>query len=261
MTNHHNNPSLARRLAARSSLWRFLHRIYYLLRWLPAQLKAAWQDQPTVEIENTLGQFTALPLTDTVSKSDPTFEAHLHRWVTEAPTGVFIDVGANVGLYTRLALTEGASSEAFAFEPNPAVYALLTKNIADNDLAAEAINAAVSRESGRLNLAPHSVHTGGTSVCGGGSGVAVASVSLDAFLAKREIDPEEISCIKIDIEGHELSALEGMQRTLHKMPTGARLFVEVWSTNEAQEKTLAFIKWLSFERVEKSGSNYLFEKQ
>ncbi len=238
---------------------RFFFRVFYVIRLLPAQIRAVYKGENTIEIENELGTFAARPLTDTVTKTDPTFESHLHKWVTRAPEGFLVDVGANVGFYTNLALKRGNATGVYAFEPNPDVYPLLVKNIKNNNLEADAIHAAVSESEGSLTLAPNTVHTGASNVCGG-SGVQVPAVSFDDFAGEHEIDPKSISCIKIDVEGHELSALQGMQRTLHELQPKSRLFVEIWSNSEAQEKTIAFIKWCGFKQIDQTGDNYLFKK-
>lgn len=252
--------STLRQAAARSTPWRIVGRIYHHLRWLPTQIRAAWNNQPTIEITNELGRFTALPLTGTIKESDPTYLAHLHNWVTDTPPGIFIDAGAGSGLFTRLAVTEGAARKAYAFEPNPSLYALLLKNIADNDLAAEGLNAALSREVGSLNLAPHSAGTGHTSSCSGRSSMHVHTFPLDSFLATREINPSEISCIRVVSEGHELAALAGMRDTLQAMQPGTRLMLRMWSDGSDNESTQAFIKWAGFRQIARRGDYHLFEK-
>jgi|AntRauTorcE11897_2_1112592.scaffolds.fasta_scaffold18450_2 FkbM family methyltransferase len=252
--------SINRQAAARSGLWRLVYRIYHRLRWLPAQLQAVWNNQPTVEIRNELGRFTALPLTNTIRETDPTHNIKLHPWITEAPPGIFMDVGAGSGLFTRLAVTEGAITKAYAFEGNPAVYSLLLKNIADNNLDAEGFNIAISREAGSMNLAPHSVNTGHTSSCSGKSGVNVAARPLDDFVSVRQVNPSDISLIRIESDGYELSALGGMQHTIKNMRPGSRLMVRLWNGKQASDMTFSFIKWSGFREIDHQGEYYLFEK-
>lgn len=252
--------SINRRAGAHSRLWRALHRLYHHLRHLPAQLKAAWNNQPTIEISNELGRFTALPLTGTVAETDPTYQAHLHSWVTDAPGGIFVDAGAGSGFFTRLATTYGAARQAYAFEPNPSLYALLLKNIADNQLSAEGFNAALAREVGQLNLAPHSVKTGYTSSCSGRSSIHVRTFPLDSFLGSQDVSAQAISLIRVASEGHELAALAGMRATLQEMQPGSRLILRLWNDSAASDTTFAFLKWSGFHQIDNKGDNYLFEK-
>ena len=247
-------------IADKSKIWQFTYRLYHRLRWLPAQLRAVLNNRPTIEITNELGRFTALPLTNTVRETDPTHQAELHHWVTEAPSGIFIDVNAGSGFFTRLAVTKGPATKAYAFEGNPSVYALLLKNIADNNLEAEGFNIAISREAGRMNLAPHSVNTGHTSSCSGKSGVDVATRPLDGFMQAREIDAGNVSLIRIESEGYELSALAGMRATLQQMQPGSRLFIRLWNGSNASEMTMSLLRWSGFREIEKSGEYHLFEK-
>lgn len=239
---------------------RLARRLYYTLRWLPKQLSAVWRGENIIMINNRLGNFHARPLTDTVAETDPAYEARLHDWVTEAPEGVFIDIGASVGLYAKLAENEGSATAVWALEPNPSVYPLLVKNISANQLNAEPVHAAASQRAGSLELAPNTVHTKSSATCGG-SGVTVPTVSVDDFTVEHDIDPGNIGCIKIDVDGHELPALEGMQRTLRSLQPGARVFLEVWNMADTTEKTLAFVKWCGFELADQLGNNYLFIKQ
>src|SRR3990172_5195432 len=49
------------------------------------------------------------------------FEPLFHRWLKKQPPGtVFLDVGANIGYYVKLAVKRAAL--VVAFEPNPAIF-------------------------------------------------------------------------------------------------------------------------------------------
>lgn len=237
----------------------FLSQLYYQTIWLPTQLRAVFAGDNLIRIENELGVFFARPLTSTVSQTSPAYQPTIQRWIKQAPAGIFIDAGAGAGLFTNIALASGSATKAFSFEPNPSEYPLLLKHISANNLNAEAVHAALARNQGSMEMPPNTVHTQSSSACGG-SGVQVPTISFDQFVADKEINPEDIGCIRISSYGHELSALEGMQRTLHKLPTGARVIVEI-SESAAKEKTIAFVKWCGFELTDTSGKYHLFVKQ
>jgi FkbM family methyltransferase len=239
--------------------YRFFRRILYFLTLLPAQIQALQTADQLVQIDNRLGRFYARPFTDTVKKTDQKLKTYLHHWVTDAPEGVFIDIGADVGLFSFLSLKRGNAKSVVAFEPNPSVYPLLVKNVAANDLPVKAVHAGVSRSAGSMTLAPNTVHTNTTTTCGG-SGVNIDSIDLDTFLQNEEIAALDIGCIKISLEGHELPALEGMQKTLHNMTPNTHLFVEISEYGKPADKTRAFIKWNGFKLADSAGKNYLYKK-
>lgn len=141
------------------------------------------------------------------------------------PGMVFIDVGAHVGKYTLLAARAvGSAGEVHAFEPNPAVFGLLQKNVRLNRLGNVFTNrCAVSDVEGerdfevRKELTICSLRpTVGSSTPEGFPGglskiVRVPCISLDAYCSSRFRKPD---LVKIDVEGAELPVLRGAQQLL-----------------------------------------------
>jgi FkbM family methyltransferase len=122
----------------------------------------------------------------------------------------FLDVGAHIGYYSNYLAP--LIRRVYAFEPDerniPGLQAnaRLTGNV-------EIVRAAVSSSDG---VAPFHVARGSalSSLAGSGDGadVTVPTTTIDTFVAQRpEVD---VALIKIDIEGHDLEALHGMQRTV-----------------------------------------------
>jgi FkbM family methyltransferase len=145
------------------------------------------------------------------------------------PGDVVIDVGANIGYYTLLfARITGADGHVFAFEPDPANSALLAQNIAANGYGNVTVeSAAVSNRSGlvRLFLSPddqvdHRLYDAGE----GRTSVEVPCLTLDELLGHYE---RPVSLIKMDIQGAEAAALEGMGSLLERNP-GVRIVTEFW---------------------------------
>jgi len=130
------------------------------------------------------------------------------------PGDCMIDVGANVGYFTALAaLTVGVHGVVHSFEASPDTYQKL-QVLAKNNLYGniQTYNYAVSDEDGiaELHCGPAN-HTGISSIRNLGvktsSTVKISSIRLDSIMDS--ISP--IRLIKIDIEGAEVLALQGMK--------------------------------------------------
>lgn len=132
---------------------------------------------------------------------------------------IVLDIGAHIGYYTLMAAKRvGNRGKVYAFEPNKDNFALLTKNARINGYKnVIPINKAVtnSTKKSRLFLSP--VSTGMHSLIdldnNSKNTVIVNSVSVDDFFGK---NPPRVSVIKLDIEGGEYKAIEGMKGLLQK---------------------------------------------
>jgi FkbM family methyltransferase len=128
---------------------------------------------------------------------------------------VVLDVGANEGYYTLLASKcVGPSGRVIAFEPSPRERRRLRMNLWINHCTnARVEGLAMGAVEGQLNLhVVDGAETGCNSlrppnVKGKTRPVQVEVGTLDEFLRRSEI--QRIDFIKMDIEGAELSALQG----------------------------------------------------
>ncbi len=146
------------------------------------------------------------------------------------PGDHFVDVGANVGIFSTLVGTRIPGVRITAVEPFPPVREDLLANLALNDLDITVVDAAVSDVAGSatfevlgrdvLNrLAPDGGGGGGR---GGGTGsITVPVTTLDELVAG---DPPAL--IKIDVEGSELLVMKGGQRLLSDPATAPVLVFE-----------------------------------
>jgi FkbM family methyltransferase len=162
-----------------------------------------------------------LDATDSLSLSvngiyEPFETELLHRLVKPGET--VIDIGANIGYYTLiLARLVGERGKVYAFEPDPTNYELLKRNIELNGYKnVVPVMKATSNKNGTLRLylcrdnqAMHRVYE--SQYCDGF--IEIEAVRLDDYFAERE---EQIDFIKIDIEGAEYAALEGMTTLLRR---------------------------------------------
>jgi FkbM family methyltransferase len=128
---------------------------------------------------------------------------------------VVVDVGANIGVFTVTAARIDPRVQVFAFEPNPASYALLEENLRLNDLRnVTATQAAVGEKAGSASLDISSPQAGMHSIYGpGAERIEVPVVALDDFITERQVSP---AILKVDVEGYEPQVLLGMRRLLFR---------------------------------------------
>ena len=131
------------------------------------------------------------------------------------PGKVFYDVGANAGFYAVIgARAVGTEGQVYAFEPLPALTARIRENAALNSMSHLAvIEAAISARDGHIALGVDSSLSMLNSIGGAVAAkeqVNVQTLRLDTFSA----DHRPPTLILIDIEGHEIQALEGALQTI-----------------------------------------------
>jgi FkbM family methyltransferase len=136
-------------------------------------------------------------------------------------TKVSLDIGANLGLFTYY--LSRLSSHVYAFEPNPFPLRSL-QAVADANVTVLPI--AVSDRSGEAELVVPRTAKGWSN---NGASLAKAAEAGAARVtvpcrAVDDLDYRNIGFIKIDIEGHELAALKGMEKTLAR--ERPNLFIE-----------------------------------
>ena len=131
-----------------------------------------------------------------------------------------VDVGAFCGYYTLLASRlVAASGQVYAFEADPDNYSYLLRNIEANGISnVVSAERAVSNKTGIAALALHreADHRWLLSSQSSATSITVQSVTLDDFFAQEGWPP--IHLIKMDIEGGEMAALEGMRELSRRNP-------------------------------------------
>jgi FkbM family methyltransferase len=145
------------------------------------------------------------------------------------PGDLFVDIGANAGIYTLLAVETGA--DVIALEPGTAARSLLLENL-DLNGCRDAVHvhaAAAGRERGTAQV------TDGTHVLNHVIDPSVAtppvrpvfalaratgSELVDVVTVDEIVGDREVAAIKIDVEGFEQSVLEGLPRALREHRVG-----------------------------------------
>jgi FkbM family methyltransferase len=171
-------------------------------------------------------------------------EAFLHG--LDLNDKVVYDIGAFQGIMTLFFAARAKS--VVTYEPHPANYRRVLENVALNKLTnVQAINRAVGDEEGTLLLVfdPRMPGAGSgdgiisaqiTSSIAEAATVEVPTVRLDDDVERRGLPPADF--IKIDVEGMELAALEGMQRTLASRHPA--LYLELHGATDEDKRERAF---------------------
>ena len=138
-------------------------------------------------------------------------------------TGWFFDVGANVGLYTWEVRQVCPTRKILAFEPDPENIELLEKTLLEANLQnLEIRKCALSDQVGEASFLQDNLTSATGCVAGNdepwieqylnGSAneIRIQTETLDSVVLLDKIP----SLIKIDVEGHEVEALQGGRNTL-----------------------------------------------
>jgi FkbM family methyltransferase len=131
------------------------------------------------------------------------------------PGAVFVDVGAHVGLYTlRAAERISPGGRIVSFEADPYTAVALSANVKRAELGnVRVISKAVSDHVGSTGFWL-SAGTYSSSLYRRPSMASVERVEIDATTIDAEVGPADDLVIKIDVEGAELDALGGLERTV-----------------------------------------------
>ncbi len=145
------------------------------------------------------------------------------------PGQVIVDAGAHVGFYSLWqGRSVGPTGRIYAFEPNPAVYPLLVKNVRQNGLDwVECIPQALSAEGGTVVMQAPPRGTSSARIVYSATeetapAVQVQSTTLDAFVDKHDV--EQIDILKMDTEGAEVEIVSG--GLLRALPVTERVVME-----------------------------------
>jgi FkbM family methyltransferase len=158
------------------------------------------------------------------------FEDDLRDLVLSHPAlvsgGNVLDIGANIG-YTAAVLARALERgrKVYAFEPEPFNFGILQQTAAQPEFEGKIVplQCAVGTENGTIDLwinhrhhADHRIATQKFRLEHPESrAISATLVSIDSFLQSRQ---GKISFIKIDVQGYELAACQGMQETLQQNP-------------------------------------------
>ena len=158
---------------------------------------------------------------------EPEGIAAIEAWITHNEADMFIDVGANIGLYALCIARCPSIRSVHAFEPDPRNYRQLLGNLflnpdghkvqthqvavssADGDAEFFVSRAATAIDCGKFNTGTSSLRFDGKRHHMSGT-VRVSTRRLDGLIDVHG----SILAMKVDVEGHEAEVLSGAERLL-----------------------------------------------
>lgn len=160
------------------------------------------------------------------NKQDAT-ELKLIRSIVKPGFNV-LDIGANIGFYTKVfSELTGSTGNVYAFEPDTTNFTHLQGNLRTNKNV-KLINKAVSDNTGPIKIylskmlnVDHRTYP----VDDYSHIMEIEGVAIDDYLTLNNIT--KVDFIKMDIQGFELTALKGMEKTLKNNPA-VKIITELW---------------------------------
>lgn len=178
---------------------------------------------------NTIAGDLWMPKSDLVMRSflrtTSVWELELSNIIRDLAksVSVFIDVGANVGYFTRLIALENSQCQIVAFEPHPLTFSVLDLNTWEFGPRVICWPLALSENVGIMSMQTEANNLGDTHFSPGNSAdTLVATTQLDIIYPDLKAD-----LIKIDVQGAELSCIRGML-SLIKRSENVKILVEFW---------------------------------
>lgn len=205
----------------------FAHRLKSLLRRARSEVRLLARGRRGIPV--TVGGVSFLLSPESAGALDAHYEQGKFEAVLDPirPGDVVFDLGAHQGLYTLAMMQRvGAGGRVVAFEPCPASFRVLRRNLDLNPERARVVlePLAVAGTSGTTELWVDEADLTSSSLTSrAGRPVRVETVSLDDYCARTGLRPRHL---KIDVEGAELDVLRGAEALLRSTP-GLRLHLEV----------------------------------
>jgi FkbM family methyltransferase len=163
--------------------------------------------------------------------------------ITDAKT--ILDIGANVGFFSKLCRDLFPESVIYAIEPVPQIFKCLQLNF-KNDSKTKCFNIGFSDFSGKARMKFYENDSAISAIDNDGN-IEVKIETLDNFAMQNEI--AKIDILKIDTETFEAHVLRG---GLHTLSLVKYLFIEITMENNPNYTMSSLMKLLS-------GDNYDFQ--
>jgi len=174
------------------------------------------------------------PRSEDLHVMTPAYEPITSNFFTVEPGSVVVDVGAHIGRYTLTAAQK--ARKVISIEADPSNFSLLRQNIRLNRFSnVIPLCLGISRERGKSVLHVAERSSGSTSSLerswsgtpADAHTVEIRCETLDNLIEALGVGT--VDWLKIDVEGHEVSVLQGAPKTLARTQ---RLVIEIANGNE-----------------------------
>ena len=166
-----------------------------------------------------------------------------------------LDIGANIGCHS-IVYSNYTNGNVYAFEPQPIVFELLQKNIESNNCKnIIAYNFGASNINTIFFMNAHydkPANQGNFKICEQQDiGINIICKKLD------DLELSNIGYIKIDVEGHELNTLLGLEKTIQSnLPN---LMIEIHDSSPTKYDVIKFLENIGYKYYYKlSHCDYIF---
>jgi FkbM family methyltransferase len=177
---------------------------------------------------------------------------------------VFVDIGANQGLYSLIAAQNPKCRQVIAFEPVPATHARLAANVALNGGAERTVlhQLAIADSVGEVTISVAEGHTGTATLAGresgAGTGGNVTIRTIDAAMVDPLLAGELPMFVKIDVEGLEAVVIAELAKT-EAFARIAAIFYEVDDRWASAGEIEAMLRAGGFTRFAKYGRGHHYD--
>lgn len=181
---------------------------------------------------------------------EPELSESISKSLHDAKSGLFLDVGANIGLISLYVASRFPSQKIVGFEPGSHQYSLFKKTIAANHLGGRVTlhDIALSDKNGEQTFVTHAgkdVSKDGFMNTQRGEGakeIKVTTKTLDSWWI--DAGNPHVSVVKIDTEGAELFILRGAEEFLKQCRPIIYLEIEPRNLAHFPYKAEDIIQWL-----------------
>jgi FkbM family methyltransferase len=165
-------------------------------------------------------------------------------------SGVFVDIGANVGTYAMvLARRVGSGGNVIAVEPHPVTFARLDFNNTASGYTQTRLDGELMIETDGVNLGASHIVSGAVT----GEAIKVPSLRLQRIL--EEAGVTSVDALKIDIEGFEDRVLTGFFKEAPPSLWPRAIVIEHLSRGEWQEDCIADMLARGYRQAGRTRSN------
>jgi FkbM family methyltransferase len=165
----------------------------------------------------------------------------------------FVDIGANLGLYSLISAKNKFVKGIYAFEPNPLVYRFLVENARLNHADICAYQVAIASDEGTQNFYFDFSHTGTAALTFGGQNkISVPCRNYTNFDEIQSTDKNQ-KVVKIDVEGYEAVVIKELFKS--KMaPSISYIFFEANENQYDISELKEFLEVKGFKLLHKDGN-------